>query len=518
MPPDQPVTQPAEVPDLPSGDAGAGKTSQRQILASSAKLAAASGIGLLANVVRNKAAAVLLGSAGVALLDTYNSLITVSAAVAGLGIGNSSVRELAEASARNDQERLRDVASTIQWLGVGLGILGGVLLALLALPIAQWSFGDRERLWSLVALGPGVALAVIYSTKLALLQGLRRIGDMARMIASGALGGAAIGVGFLLLWRHAALVPVLLAAGVVNVLSAWWFTRDLGITGAITSLSRKLAVTRQLLGLGVALMASGVMVSLVGYLSRIIVIRRLGLDAAGAYVAAWALSGIYVNFVLQSMGADFYPRLSAVAGENSSVNRLVNQQTEVALLLVTPGIVATLVFAPLVVGLFYSAQFSAATDVLRWQVLGVFLRVLSWPMGFILMAQRRTRWFFWCELAANASHLVLVWFCVQAWGLPGAGIGFLIAYVLYAAGIAIVSRRASGFRWSAEVFRLTGLLAAMVVAAFLIARGLPRLAALLLGTFGLGGVLWFCGRRLLRILPPESLPRPLKRFFAHDQA
>ena len=59
------------------------------------------------------------------------------------------------------------------------------------------------------------------------------------------------------------------------------------------------------------------------------------------------------------MGADFYPRLTAVADDHKECNRLVNEQAEVGLLLAGPGVIATLTFAPLVIWLFYSSAFRA---------------------------------------------------------------------------------------------------------------------------------------------------------------
>ena len=46
------------------------------------------------------------------------------------------------------------------------------------------------------------------------------------------------------------------------------------------------------------------------YTIRLIVLRNAGLEAAGLYQAAWVLGGLYVAFILQAMGADFYPRLT----------------------------------------------------------------------------------------------------------------------------------------------------------------------------------------------------------------
>ena len=112
-----------------------------------------------------------------------------------------------------------------------------------------------------------------------------------------------------------------------------------------------------LLKLGFAFMASGILMMGAAYAVRIMVLRMVGLEAAGYYQAAWTLGGLYVGFILQAMGADFYPRLTAVAKDNAACNRLVNEQAQISLLLAGPGVIATLTFASVVIALFYSAEF-----------------------------------------------------------------------------------------------------------------------------------------------------------------
>src|SRR5207249_8473583 len=147
--------------------------------------------------------------------------------------------------------------------------------------------------------------------------------------------------------------------------------------------------TSALLKLGFVFMSSALMLTGSAYLVRIILLRKIGVEAAGFYQAAWAVGGLYVGFILTAMGTDFYPRLTAaVSGHNNTeCNRLVNEQAAVSLLLAGPAVLATLALAPLVIQLFYSARFEAAVEVLRWNCLGMMLRVASWPMSFILLAK-----------------------------------------------------------------------------------------------------------------------------------
>ena len=212
-----------------------------------------------------------------------------------------------------------------------------------------------------------------------------------------------------------------------------------------------------LLKLGFAFMASGILMMGAAYAVRAIVLRLDGLDAAAFYSAAWTLGGLYVGIVLQAMGADFYPRLVGVAEDHPQCNRLVNEQTQVSLLLAGPGVIATLSLAPIVIALFYTAKFAEAVDILRWMCLGIALRVITWPMGFIIVAKNSQAIFFGTELAWTVVNVGLTWIGVSFFGLNGAGMAFFGSYVFHGFMIYPIIRRLSGFRWSAAN-RKTGLI------------------------------------------------------------
>ncbi len=157
---------------------------------------------------------------------------------------------------------------------------------------------------------------------------------------------------------------------------------------------------------------------------------------------------MFAGFILNAMGQDFYPRLTSVASDNTSVNLLVNEQTEVGILLALPGLLTTLAFSPLVIQIFYTEKFIAAAEMLPWFVLGIFGRVISWPLGFIQMAKGASRIFAGTETASHALHLLFIWIGLKYFGILGMGVAFATLSACHAAlsfGIAV---RLSGFRWS----------------------------------------------------------------------
>jgi enterobacterial common antigen flippase len=167
---------------------------------------------------------------------------------------------------------------------------------------------------------------------------------------------------------------------------------------------------------------------------------------------------LYLSFVLGAMGTDYYPRLTAVAANPQAVNKTVNEQAEVAILLSAPVLVAMLTFSPQVIPLLYSGGFVDAISILRWQVMGDFFKLASWPMGFILVAQGRGRTYLLTETIGNLVYVVSVWIGLGRWGLDAAGIGYLICYTFYFFLMWGVAYSANGFKWTHSTLQVLSLI------------------------------------------------------------
>jgi len=154
------------------------------------------------------------------------------------------------------------------------------------------------------------------------------------------------------------------------------------------------------------------------------------------------------------MGADFMPRLTTAAGDRQRINQLVNEQAEMGVLIAVPGVVATLTFAPWVLKLFYSEAFVHGADVARWQILGVFLRVVCWPLGYIIVALGKSAVYAVCELLFGVASVLLVVPCIHLSGLVGIGISFAVVYLFYSVMVFLVARRLTGFFWSSSALAI----------------------------------------------------------------
>lgn len=446
----------------------------KSILKSSSLIGGASLINMLIGMVRVKFVAVLLGPTGVGLMGTFVAITTLVKTVSEMGLSTSGVRQIAEAYGTGDETRIAKTVVTVRRMVWLTGSLGMLIMAVGGYWLAKWSFGNTEQAGSVSILSVTVLLAAITSGQSCLLQGTRRIADLAKVSIMGAVNGTFIAIPCYYMWGMKGIVPSLMLGSVAGLVTSWWFARRVVIKSVILSYRESVEGGKALLLFGLPLMLAAVSSSLTSYLIRIVMIRQIGLHGVGIYQAAFNLSGLVVNFVLLAMVADYYPRLTAVSGDNNRVAEEVNTQTEIALLLAGPGLMATLIFAPFAIHFFYSGRFDAAVDVLRWSVFGVFWRVVSWPMGYILLAKAKGRLFLATEIFAGLLHLTAVWFCTQSWGLQGTGIAYVMMYGVYTTLMLGLFFKLVGTGWSRNVIAvIISLLAGLIVIGFVAVSSFP---------------------------------------------
>lgn len=468
--------------------------SYRQILRSTSIIGGASVLNILIGLLRIKVAAVLLGPAGVGLIGLLNNLMLTAASVAALGSGTVGTRQIAEAVASDDPAVLGVVRRAFM-LGAALLALGGTLLFwLLRDLLAEHVLADPARAGDIGWLAVGVGLTVMAGAYSALLNGFRRIGDLARVTVYAALVAATAGIVALLLWGAAGLLAFLLLVPLAKFGVAWFYVARLPATRGAPPTTEQLRQQWGVLArLGSAFMLAALAGTLGQLIVRALVQQRLGTDALGYFEAAWVISMTYIGFVLSAMGTDYYPRLSAVSNDNAAVNRLVNEQSEVALLLAGPVFLGMLAVAPWAVQLLYSAQFGDAVAVLRWQILGDILKVVSWPLGFVMLAKGQGRNFMLSESFGMGVFVLATWVGLPVLGLKATGIGFVLMYAAYLPLVYWIVRRSTGFRWERAVALHTAVLfaagaAIALVASFNTVAGAVTgiLAAAGFGIFGLG--------------------------------
>jgi len=417
-----------------------------------------------------KVLAVVLQPAGYGYYGLLQSFVGLTTLFAGLGMATGLVRLGAGAATRNDEVALASLRRGAWLLFGGLGSLALVLLFFFRMALSRWALGSPDHGKTILLLGIALLFTVAGNIQIGTLNAYHRVGALAKYGVVNTLVGALITMGAIVIWRTQGIVPAVIGGAVATWgVSRYFLQREMGPARVRPSPSDTLDAAWSLLRFGGPYTASMLVGTGVQLALPIVILHLLSTDSVGYYRAAVGISVGYLGFLITAMGQDYYPRLSAVSDQPSALIKLINEQHRLVMILAVPMILGTLAVVPFLVPLVYSLKFGPTVEILEWQMIGDLFKFSSWTMSFAILARCGSTVYFLSELSGGIFHLLATWLCVRWFGLPGLGIGFLVAYIMYYLVVWAFIRREIPLIWTASNKKM--ILAA--TAAALIVRILP---------------------------------------------
>ncbi|GAB6008318.1 O-antigen translocase [Dysgonomonas reticulitermitis] len=446
------------------------ETSYSQILKSTSIFGGSQVLVIIIGIVRAKAIALLLGPAGVGIIGIYQSIVDMLRTGCGLGLDTGGVREIAAANSLEDKTLLGKTIYRLNWWFLVAAFLGLTACLAFCRPISIWAFGTDKYVLPIVLLSIPVFLAILTTGRSVNIQGMRKVSYMAQYEVWGSLVGLFIALPLYYILGLKGIVPAFITTGLVLYFFVEFYYKKLNVR--LIKIPRKEVLEAGLstLKLGIFIVISGIISTAGMFLVRAYISRSLNVEAAGLFQSAWTITAVYLGLILKSMGADFFPRLSSIAEKKTEIKKLVNEQTYVVLVISVPVIIGMLLFSEFALSVLYSTKFANAENILQWQVLGSVLKLLSWPVAFIILAKKKGLLFLFSEVVFYISYLAVSYFLFPQYGLDAVGIGYLIAYMIYLPLIVLIGWRISGFIWSKEIMIMITIGLTLICVAFYISH------------------------------------------------
>ena len=297
-----------------------------------------------------------------------------------------------------------------------------------------------------------------------ILNAHHRVGALAKYAVTSSALSAAITVVSISIWHFQGVPAAIIGGSIATWISGRFFlNREVPATHPDISRAELRKAVNTLLRCGIPFTGSMLVGTGTHMLLPILVLHILNADSVGYYRAAIGISVGYLGFLSTAMGQDYYPRVSAAAGDTVALARIVNEQQRLVLLLSAPIILGTLALVPFAVPLLYSHRFTPTVNILEWQLIGDVFKFSAWTMSLMILAHCKTTTYFLIECISGVAIIASTFFGVRWFGLTGLGVSFVSTYVLYFVVVWFIARRSINLRWSSSNKRL---MLAFVVAAF----------------------------------------------------
>ncbi|MDR1730372.1 MAG: O-antigen translocase [Prevotellaceae bacterium] len=429
-------------------------SSYRQIFKATSLFGGVQIVNILISVIRSKFVALLLGPAGmgvVGLLTVATGLVT---SLTNFGLRTSAVKNVAAADAQHDRHRISVVVTTLIRMVWLTGLLGMLVTLIFAPLLSELTFGNKDYTYAFMFLSVTLLFLQLSAGQNVILQGTRKLKYLANANVLGALLGLIVTVPLYYLFGVKGIVPALIITSIVTLVLSWYFSRKVLVDKIKLSFKEIWKEGKDMLKMGFMLSLSGIITLVVAYLTKIYIGRIGGVDEVGLYNSGFAIIGTYVGLIFTAMSADYYPRLSGVAHDNQLAKETINQQAEVAILILAPILMVFFVFIYWIIVILYSSRFTPINEMVQWAALGMFFRAASWAISFLYLAKSASKLFFINELLANIYILIFNVVGYKFWGLDGLGIAFLLTYIIYLIQVFIICNRKYAFNYDKEFVKI----------------------------------------------------------------
>jgi O-antigen/teichoic acid export membrane protein len=417
--------------------------------------------GILAALIRSKAAALLIGPVGLGLSGLYNTIINFYVALTGFGLGTSGVRNISVAIEQGDtasataESRYLRITCLWTWCVAGIAVLLTLLFIRFVHPLKELT------VQSILVILLIICLRHSYSCEMAILKAYRKISALTTASIIISVCSVVLVVPCYYWWGVAGVLPALAFSATAELLLICFYSHrtvpfDRALFQAFYSPDPRLRIglrtlwlkMRPVLLMGLSTIVSGVLASGVELLVQTVIAATATMTVVGLYRAGYQLSIIYPCSIFTAIGNDFYPRLSGVNQEALLRNRMVSRQMAVTFAIVLP---LTLLFAalmPYLIPLLFSHKFDDMLPMAEWACWYLPFKALSLPLAYMPLALGKWRDYMFVEISLG---ILMSGILVAGWhlgGLEGLGIALLLFHAVELFFNYAFCRLRYRFRWT----------------------------------------------------------------------
>ena len=397
------------------------------------------GLKMLCSVGRVKLTTKILGSMGIGLISAYGSVSEFLYNASNMGIPLNATRQTSELFEEGSEEKIVHRVMVIRtW--VLWAALVSVLICLLFSPLISYFFFKHDwhhwpevMLISLVAVGN-----IIAEGECSILKGLRQVRKVAIIETVLALGTLLCTIPMYYLLGVRGIILGLIACAALSAMVHFSFSIRL-VPYRVRPFSHTTFVEGlPLVKVGIPyVLANVARAGLQMAIPAIILINHTMSDV-GHYQAGWTVIVGYAGLVFMALESDYFPRLSGEVNNVQRMNFTINQQADVCFLIITPMLILLAVLMPYVLLALYEEEFLIVTGMATISVYYTFLRCVSLPLGYSILAKGHSIAYLTLEVIFDILFGLFIWWCYNSFGLIGAGIAYavgafydVVVYYLY---------------------------------------------------------------------------------------
>lgn len=432
------------------------KSSYRSIFKATSLFGGVQVYQILIGVIKSKIVAILLGTSGLGIMSLYQSSIDLIKQVTSLGLSQSAVRDVSEANGTENIHRISVIITVLRKLVWATGVSGLLAAMFLSPVLSKVTFGNNDYIIPIIILSVTILFDQLCAGQKVILQGMRRLKDLAKASAIGSTFGLIVSVPLYYLMGIKGIVPTLLLNSITALSISYIYSHRIQLAKVKVTPKQTLEEGRVMLRMGIAMSSSNILSVAFAYVLRSYLRYEGGVESVGIFTAGYTIIFSYVNMFFTAMATDYYPRLAAVNKDDRKCREVVNQQGEVGALMLSPLLIICIVFMPFIIRLLYSEAFLEAYNFVIFAAFGMLFRFASVLVAHLFLAKGTAKLYIWNEALVNVYMLLFNLLGYKFWGLRGLGLSFILSFIIYLLQVYWLTHKYFNFSFSLSFLKIYG--------------------------------------------------------------
>ena len=311
---------------------------------------------ILCSIVRTKLIALWIGPTGMGLFAIFNSVIEMVGNITNLGVRTSSIRSISLETA-NPNKLSRVCTALRRWSAI-LGLVGVAVLVIGAPLFSRLTFGNDSYTHGFIFLAIALLANTLTNGEHAIMQGTAMLRKLAKSSLYGASVGLVLSIPLYYFLGEQSIIPSILCYSLSILFFSYMMrNKDVGMKGETLSFNDTLNIGKDFLKLGFFITLTDIVTQTTNYIFITYLNNVADTATVGYYQAGYTLIAKYTGLILSALCVEYFPRLSKVAHSNMKLNIFVSQELNIALMVLTPVIIAFILFRRLIITILYTESF-----------------------------------------------------------------------------------------------------------------------------------------------------------------
>ncbi|PWC19123.1 O-antigen flippase [Brenneria roseae subsp. roseae] len=391
----------------------------------------ATAIKVLAGLVINKAIAMFVGPAGLALVGQFQNFSQI-AMTAAKGAINSGVTKYIAEYGNNEEEKVPILISTSAKISIICSVIVGAFTIFFSNFASLHFLHDVKYQYIFVIFGFTIILFSLNQLILSILNGLREIKSFISINIIQSLYGLVFTTVLIVFWGIDGALIALVTNQSVVFLIVIWMLRKHAVIKWDNFLHRFDKVEgKKLLGFAAMALTSALTLPISQLIVRNYIVDKISWDAAGYWQAIWYISTMYLMVITTALSTYYLPRLSEIKERTELREELMNGY-KIILPVVIVMSLSIFLLRDFIILVLFNNDFMAMRELFKWQLTGDVIKISSWLLAFILISKAEVKIVIFSEVIFSISFVLLSFmFIKQTNSVIGVTYAYVCNYIMH---------------------------------------------------------------------------------------